>query len=141
MMKTESLILSTATRYLLPLLLLFSIFLLLRGHYEPGGGFVGGLVAAAAFALNVIAFGVPRTREILRLDPRVLIGSGVLLAAISGMIAWLSGKPFLTAVWLGQPWPILGKVGTPLLFDLGVYFVVLGVVLKIIFVLAEETEA
>ena len=140
-MKTESLILSTATRYLLPLLLLFSIFLLLRGHYEPGGGFVGGLVAAAAFALNVIAFGVPRTREILRLDPRVLIGSGVLLAAISGMIAWLSGEPYLTAVWLGQPWPILGKVGTPLLFDLGVYFVVLGVVLKIIFVLAEETEA
>ena len=94
-MKTESLILSTATRYLLPLLLLFSIFLLLRGHYEPGGGFVGGLVAAAAFALNVIAFGVPRTREILRLDPRVLIGSGVLLAAISGMIAWLSVKPYL----------------------------------------------
>jgi len=141
MMKTESLILSTATRYLLPLLLLFSIFLLLRGHYEPGGGFVGGLVAAAAFALNVIAFGVPRTREILRLDPRVLIGSGVLLAAVSGMFAWFSGKPYLTAVWLKQPWPVLGKVGTPLLFDLGVYFVVLGVVLKIIFVLAEETEA
>ena len=140
-MKTESLILSTATRYLLPLLLLFSIFLLLRGHYEPGGGFVGGLVAAAAFALNVIAFGVPRTREILHLDPRVLIGAGVLMAAISGMFAWLLGNPYLTAVWLKQPWPVLGKVGTPLLFDVGVYFVVLGVVLKIIFVLAEETEA
>jgi multicomponent Na+:H+ antiporter subunit B len=137
-MKTESLILSTATRYLLPLLLLFSVFLLLRGHYEPGGGFVGGLMAAAAFSLNVIAFGVPRTREVLRLDPRILIGGGLLLAAVSGLIAWLFNNPFLTAAWLKQPWPVLGTVGTPLLFDIGVYFVVLGVVLKIIFVLAEE---
>jgi multicomponent Na+:H+ antiporter subunit B len=137
-MKTESLILSIATRYLLPLLLLFSVFLLLRGHYEPGGGFVGGLVAAAAFALHAIAFGVPRTREVLRQDPRVLIGAGLLAAAISGMFAWIAGQPYLTAVWLKQPWPVLGKVGTPLLFDLSVYFVVLGVVLKIIFVLAEE---
>ena len=139
-MRTESLILSTATRYLLPLLLLFSIFLLLRGHYEPGGGFVGGLVAAAAFALNAIAFGVPRTREVLRVDPRVLIGAGLLAAALSGMFAWFAGNPYFTAVWLKDPWPVLGTVGTPLLFDLGVYFVVLGVVLKIIFVLAEDTE-
>jgi multicomponent Na+:H+ antiporter subunit B len=137
-MRTQSLILSTATRYLLPLLLLFSIFLLLRGHYEPGGGFVGGLVAAAAFALYAIAFDVPRTREVLRLDPRVLIAGGLLLAAFSGMFAWLFGNPYFAAVWLKQPWPVLGKVGTPLLFDIGVYFVVLGVVLKIIFVLAEE---
>jgi len=140
MMKTESLILSTAARYLLPLLLLFSVFLLIRGHYEPGGGFVGGLVAAAAFALYAIAFGVSRTREVLRLDPRVLIGSGVLMAAISGMVAWAAGNPYLTAVWGKITWPVIGKLGTPLFFDIGVYFVVLGVVLKIIFVLAEETE-
>jgi len=137
-MKTQSLILSTATRYLLPLLLLFSIFLLLRGHYEPGGGFVGGLVAAAAFALNVIAFGVPRTREVLRLDPRIFIGVGLLVATLSGVFSWLFRNAYLTAVWLKQPWPVLGKVGTPLLFDIGVYFVVLGVVLMIIFVLVEE---
>jgi multicomponent Na+:H+ antiporter subunit B len=137
-MRTQSLILSTATRYLLPLLLLFSIFLLLRGHYEPGGGFVGGLVAAAAFALNIIAFGVTRTKEALRIDPRILIAAGLLVSAISGMFAWFQNDPYFTAVWLKQPWPILGKVGTPLLFDIGVYFVVLGVVLKIIFVLAED---
>lgn len=139
-MKTESLILSTAARLLLPLLLLFSIFLLLRGHYEPGGGFVGGLVAAAAFALYATAFGVDRTRQVLRIDPRVLIGAGVLAAAISGMFAWLFGDPYLTAVWLERPWPVIGTVGTPLIFDTGVYFVVLGVVLKIIFVLAEDAE-
>ena len=140
-MKTESVILSTAARLMLPLLLLFSIFLLLRGHYEPGGGFVGGLVAAAAFALYATAFGVDSTREVLRIDPRVLIGAGVLLAAFSGMIAWLFGDPYLTDVWNDRTWPVLGTVGTPLFFDIGVYFVVLGVVLKIIFVLAEDTEA
>ncbi len=140
-MKTESLILSTAARLMLPLLLLFSVFLLLRGHYEPGGGFIGGLVAAAAFALYATAFGVDRTRQVLRIDPRVLISAGVLVAAISGMFAWLFGDPYLTDVWLERPWPVLGTVGTPLIFDTGVYFVVLGVVLKIIFVLAEDTEA
>jgi len=140
-MKTESLILSTAARLMLPLLLLFSIFLLLRGHYEPGGGFVGGLVAAAAFALYATAFGVDSTRDVLRIDPRMLIGAGVILAIISGMVAWLFGYPYLTAVWSERTWPVLGTVGTPLFFDIGVYFVVLGVVLKIIFVLAEEPEA
>ena len=139
-MKTDSMILSTAARLILPLLLLFSIFLLLRGHYEPGGGFVGGLLAAAAFALYATAFGVDQTRDVLRIDPRVLIGAGVLLTAVSGMIAWLIGKPYLTAVWLERSLPVLGTVGTPLFFDIGVYFVVLGVALKIIFALAEETE-
>ena len=140
-MKTQSLILSTAARFILPLMLLFSIFLLLRGHYEPGGGFVGGLVAAAAFSLYAISFGVARTREVLRLDPRVLIGAGVLVSTVSGMFAWLYGNPYLTDVWLERPWPVIGTVGTPLIFDIGVYFVVLGVVLKIIFVLAEDAEA
>ena len=139
-MKTESLILSTAARLMLPLLLLFSVFLLLRGHYEPGGGFIGGLVAAAAFALYATAFGVDATRGVLRIDPRVLIGAGVLVAAVSGMFAWVFGNPYLTDVWLERTVPVIGTVGTPLIFDIGVYFVVLGVVLKIIFVLAEDTE-
>ncbi len=137
-MKTQSLILSTATRYLLPLLLLFSFFLLLRGHNEPGGGFVGGLVAAAAFALYVLAMDVKAAREILKVDPRVLIAVGVLTAASSGVLSLLTGKPFLTALWLKQPLPVLGKVGTPLLFDVGVYLLVLGVTLMIIFALVEE---
>jgi multicomponent Na+:H+ antiporter subunit B len=136
--KTQSLVLSTATRYLLPLLILFSIFLLLRGHNEPGGGFVGGLVAAAAFSLYAIAFDVQRTRELIRIEPRVLIAAGLLTAFFSGAIAWLVGKPFMTALWHKQSLPILGKVGTPLLFDVGVYLVVLGVVLLIIFSLMED---
>jgi multicomponent Na+:H+ antiporter subunit B len=134
----RSLILSTATRYLLPLLLLFSIFLLLRGHNEPGGGFVGGLVAAAAFALYAIAYDVPQARRALGLDPRTLMAVGLLAAAGSGGLSLVAGKPFMTGLWSAQEVPVLGKVGTPLVFDTGVYLVVIGVVLMIIFTLAEE---
>jgi len=135
-----SLILSTATRYLLPLLLLFSIFLLLRGHNEPGGGFAGGLVAAAAFALYAIAHNVADARRVLRIDPRLLVGLGLLTALSSGLIGLLAGYPFMTGLWSTRSLPVLGKVGTPLLFDLGVYLVVIGITLLIIFSLAEESD-
>lgn len=133
-----SLILSTATRYLLPLLLLFSVFLLLRGHNEPGGGFVGGLVAAAAFILYAIANGIAAEREILHIEPRVFIAVGLLCAAGSGLLSLLSGQPFMAGLWSAQEVPVLGKIGTPLLFDIGVYLVVLGVTLMIVLSLAEE---
>jgi len=133
-----SLILSTATRYLLPLLLLFSVFLLLRGHNEPGGGFVGGLVAAAAFALHAIAYGVAMTRRLLGVDPRMLMGLGLLTAVSSGLFGLALGAPFMTGFWSKGTLPVLGKVGTPLLFDIGVYLVVIGVVLTIVFALSEE---
>jgi multicomponent Na+:H+ antiporter subunit B len=132
-----SLILSTATRYILPLLLIFSIFLLLRGHNEPGGGFVGGLVAAAAFALYVIAFDVATARRTLGIDPRTLIGLGLLLALSSGLVSLFGGLPFMTGLWGEASVPLLGKPGTPLFFDIGVYLAVIGVTLTIIFALAE----
>jgi multicomponent Na+:H+ antiporter subunit B len=134
----SSLILSTATRYLLPLLLLFSVFLLIRGHNEPGGGFVGGLVAAAAFALYAIADGVATTRRTLRLNPTRLIGLGLLIAVGSGLVSIIIGQPFMTGLWSDYPVPALGKVGTPFLFDVGVYLTVIGVVLLIIFSLMED---
>lgn len=134
----DSVVLRTAIRYLLPLLLLFSVFALLRGHNEPGGGFVGGLVASSAFALYVIAFDVERARQLLPGSPRRLIGLGLLVAAFSGMIGVLAGEPFMTAQWDNRPIPVIGKLGTPLLFDIGVYMTVIGVVLTIIFALAEE---
>lgn len=133
-----SLILATAARYLFPLLLLFSVFLLMRGHNEPGGGFVGGLVAAAAFSLYAMAEGVGTARRLLGVDTRVLIGLGLLVAASSGLISLAAGQPFMTGLWSGFTVPLLGKVGTPLMFDIGVYVVVLGVTLTIVFTLAEE---
>ena len=125
----------TAARLLMPLLLLFSVFLLLRGHNQPGGGFVGGLIAAAAFALYAIAFGVQRARQALLVRPMTLLGAGLLIALISGLPSVLRGRPFLTALWLSGP----VAVGTPALFDVGVFLVVAGVVLMMIFSLAEES--
>ncbi len=132
------LLLAIATRHLFPLMLLFSLFVLLRGHNAPGGGFVGGLMAAAAFALYLLAFGTAAARTLLRLAPQVVIGLGLLLAGVSGLPALADGLPYMTAIWGSAPLPVLGKFGTPLVFDVGVYLVVLGVVLLMVFTLAED---
>jgi multicomponent Na+:H+ antiporter subunit B len=135
-----SLILSTASRLLLPVVLLFSIFILLRGHNQPGGGFVGGLIAAAAFALHAIAYGVKKTRSLLGLDPRSLIGLGLFVALVSAMVSLVLGQPFFTGQWINLSFGSLGELdlGTPLVFDIGVYLTVIGVTLTIILSLAEE---
>lgn len=135
-----SLILSTATRFLLPVLLLFSVLVLLRGHNEPGGGFVGGLVAAAAFVLYSIAYDVEETRRVLGVDPRKLIAIGLLVALASGTAPVFSGLPFMTGEWMSLRVQAFGElhIGTPFFFDVGVYLVVIGVTLTVIFSLAEE---
>jgi len=123
---------------MLPLLLLFSVFLLLRGHNEPGGGFVGGLVAASAFALYAVAYDTAAARRTLGIDTLTLIGLGLLVALGSGLIGLVLGQPFMTGQWGDYNVPLLGKVGSPLLFDIGVYLVVIGATLTIIFALAES---
>ena len=133
-----SLILATASRYLLLLLLIFSVFLLLRGHNEPGGGFAGGLVGASAYALYFIANGIGEARRVLRFDPQAVVASGLLLAALSTLPSLVAGEPFMTAIWIDTAIPLIGKVGTPLLFDFGVYLLVLGMTLSIVFTLAGE---
>jgi multicomponent Na+:H+ antiporter subunit B len=136
----SSLVLRVSTRFMLPLLLLFSVFLLLGGHNEPGGGFSGGLVASSAFVLYGFAFGVPEARRVLTLEPHTLLGVGLLIAVGSGSAGLLAGRPLMTSLWVQLALPGLGKLdlGTPLLFDVGVYLVVVGVVLMIILPLVEE---
>ena len=135
----NSLILRTATNYILPLLLMFSIFILLRGHYLPGGGFVGGLIAAVAFVLHMFAHGLDKTRELLVIHPGYLLPFGLSLALLSGFApVFLTGEPFMTGVWMENPIPVIGKVGSALFFDLGVYLVVFGVSLTILFTISEE---
>lgn len=129
-----TLILKTATRVLMPLLLLYGIFLLLRGHNAPGGGFAGGLVVAAAYALHSFAFGEEAARRALLVDPSRLIGVGLLMALACGALPTLFGLPFLTTMWFSYE---LG-LGTPLIFDVGVFLVVIGVVLTMTFTLHEE---
>ena len=134
----KSLILRTASRYLMVLLVLLSVFILFRGHNEPGGGFVGGLLIAGAFALYALAYKAETARRLLRLDPRTIIGVGLVTAAVSGLAAVWHGRPFLTGLWLPYRIPFLGKLGTVFFFDLGVYLVVLGTTLLILFTLEEE---
>lgn len=134
----KSLILRTASRYLMVLLVLFSVFILFRGHNEPGGGFVGGLLIAGAFALYSLAYEAEAARRLLRFDPRTIIGVGLVTAAVSGLAAVWHGQPFLTGLWLPYRIPFLGKLGTVFFFDLGVYLVVLGTTLLILFTLEEE---
>ena len=138
MITRDSLILRATTRLLFPLTLAFSVFLLLRGHNEPGGGFAGGLTAAAAFALILASDGLDKAREVLRLDPLVFVGVGLTLALLSGVPPLLDGGAYLTGHWLEAKVPVIGHLGTPLVFDLGVYLAVLGVVATIVFELAED---
>lgn len=137
-------ILQIAARVLMPLLLLFALFLLLRGHNQPGGGFVGGLVVAASFILYSIAFGVDAARRALLVGPSRLLGIGLLLALLSGLPGVVVGQPFMTALWITiGTGSTAVHVGTPLVFDVGVFLAVIGVVLTIVFTLTEAvlTEA
>lgn len=137
---TASMLLRTAAQLLLPLLMVLSVYLLLRGHNEPGGGFIAGLVAAAAIALHLFAADIRSARRVLRLDPRTLLGLGLLIALSSGLAAPLTGSgQFYEAMWMDVTLPVVGDthIGTPLLFDLGVYLVVIGSMLTIVLTLAE----
>ena len=137
----SSLILRTAARYLMPLLLLFSIFTLLRGHNLPGGGFAGGLLAATAFALYVFAWDAAAAKKAVRIDPHFLIGTGLLIALVSGFVGMFTGGAFLTGIWgsLGSS-EEKTAIGTPIFFDIGVYLVVIGASLMIILSLTEQEE-
>lgn len=135
----KTLILKTASGYLLPVLLLFSVFILLRGHYLPGGGFVGGLVASIAFVLHAFANGLENTKYLLRIHPGFLMPFGLSVAFLSGLSPiFIADLPFMTGVWMSQPIPVIGMVGSALFFDTGVYLVVIGVTLTIIFTITES---
>ncbi|MCW8334430.1 Na+/H+ antiporter subunit B [Vibrio sp. SCSIO 43135] len=137
---STSLILQVIARFLLPMLLLYSVFLLLRGHDEPGGGFIAGLVASSAFALHLFAFDAKQTRKLIGIDSSYLMGGGLLISMMSGFVGVIkSGSPFLSAVWWYVQVPGLGelKISTPLIFDIGVYLVVLGMVTTLLFSLAQ----
>jgi len=134
----NSLILRTASRYLMVVLLLFSVFILLRGHNEPGGGFIGGLLTAGGLAIYGLSHGPRAVRRLVRLDPRTVIGVGMLFALVAAFAGPLTGQPVLTGLWASDPVPGIGKVSTVLLFDVGVHLVVVGSVFLMLVTLAEE---
>lgn len=125
----NTVIFRTAAPVLTALMLVFSVFVLLRGHNEPGGGFIGGLIGASGILIYGIAMGVEATRKALRVHPITFAGLGVVLAAISGFISLAADVPFLTGLW--WIFEVDGSeiaLSTPLIFDIGVYAVVVGAV-------------
>jgi multicomponent Na+:H+ antiporter subunit B len=134
----RTIILKTASSYLLPVLLMFSVFILLRGHYLPGGGFVGGLIASMAYVLHAFANGLSDTKNLLRFHPGLLMPIGLALAFLSGLAPMVFGLPFMTGLWYPEAIPVLGTIGSTLFFDIGVYLVVIGVTLTIIFTIVDE---
>ena len=135
-----SIILRTAVRLLVPVLLLVSLMVLLRGHDEPGGGFIGGLLAAGAVALLQLAEGCAAARRLLRVDPRTVLAAGLVTAVAAALAGLAAGGSLLEGRWWKTPLPGLGKLSTVLLFDIGVYLVVVGSVLLIVLELARDRE-
>jgi len=135
-------ILQAAARVLVAMMLLFSLFMLLRGHNEPGGGFIGGLIAAAGFALLGASHGVATARQALRFAPEDVAAAGVAAALLAGIIPLATGEPPFAGLWayLGGGKEDGLPVSTVLLFDVGVWLVVLGSVLALVFALEDEEE-
>ncbi|WP_349569677.1 monovalent cation/H+ antiporter subunit A [Azotobacter salinestris] len=128
------LILDQLARALLPLALLISVFIFLRGHNLPGGGFIAGLITAVALILQYIALGVSWSQARLRFSYHAMAGAGVLIAALTGLGSWAFGRPFLTSAFGHFSLPLVGEfeLATAMLFDLGVYLVVVGATLLIL---------
>lgn len=128
------------TRAVLPVVFLFGIYLLLRGHNEPGGGFIAGLVTAASFVLQALAFGVSDARSRLTHLLRPAFAIGLLLAIAAGLVATLRGDPFLKHYHAYVPVPGDGAyhLSTTLIFDIGVFLVVVGTVVALVSVFAES---
>ena len=127
--------------YIPTLMMVFSVFVLLRGHNEPGGGFIGGLIAASALAIYGIANGVPAVRRAIWAHPLHIAGAGLFLSGISGLPSIFANVPYLTGLWTFPT--ILGVdmyISTILFFDIGVYLVVLGTIGGIALTLEERTD-
>lgn len=133
-----SVLLSTAIKYITPLLLIFSLFLLFRGHNQPGGGFVGGLVASSVFAILALAENTEKSKLLLKISPESLIAFGFAAILLSAFIPLFLGYSFMQGLWLDFYVPVVQKIGTPFLFDVGVYFLVAGVILKSVFSIMEN---
>ncbi len=136
----NSLILQTAARWLMPALVLISLLVLYRGHNLPGGGFIGGLLAASGFILYAFAYGIKASAKKLRIDPHYLIAVGLTVAATSMLPSLFLGLEPWTGVWtleLGKYLSIL-KQGTPVWFDIGVYLTVIGISMLIFYTFAED---
>jgi len=126
------------TRVLMPIAVVVGLYIFLRGHNEPGGGFVAGLVIAIALLMQYMASGFAWTQERKRIEYHTMIGLGVVIAGLTGVGAWLAGKPFLTSAYTYIHLPPIEEfeLATAMLFDLGVFLTVLGAVMLMLYSLS-----
>ncbi|WP_078544272.1 Na(+)/H(+) antiporter subunit B [Litchfieldia alkalitelluris] len=139
-MRTNDLILQTITKIVIFIILAFSLHLFFAGHYTPGGGFIGGLMTAAALVLLLLAFDAKTVKKIFPVDFKKVTAVGLLIAVFTGIGSFIFGVPFLTHTYDYFDIPILGETGlaTAVLFDIGVYLVVIGVTMTIIQTIGED---
>ena len=125
--------------FLTSLMVLFSIFVLLRGHNEPGGGFIGGLIAASALAIYGIACGVAPVRRAIYFHPMGIAAFGLLMSGSAGVLSVFAGVPYMTGLWIyPHVFGIELALSSVLVFDIGVYLVVVGAISSIALALEER---
>lgn len=139
-MKTNNVILQTATKILLFVIILFSVYMFFAGHYEPGGGFIGGLMTSAAIVLLLLAYDIKTVSGFLPFDYKKVVAVGLLFAGATTVGGLLFGMPALTHWFTYVDLPLLGKTSlhTAVLFDIGVYLVVIGTTMTIIQTIGES---
>ncbi|WP_199700004.1 Na(+)/H(+) antiporter subunit B [Exiguobacterium sp. RIT452] len=137
---TNDVILESATTFITFIIFLFAVYLFFAGHYTPGGGFIGGLVTASALVLVLLAFDIQTLRQILPIDYKLMTAIGMLIAVLTASGALLFNVPFFTHAHDYFNLPLFGKTSlhTAMLFDLGVYLVVVGVTMTIIQTIGES---
>jgi multisubunit Na+/H+ antiporter MnhB subunit len=130
----KNIVLEKTARLFMIIMTGFALFILLRGHHRPGGGFIAGIIASAGFLFYAIVFGSDKLMEILKINPRYIMGIGLIISLSASFLPTLQGLPSLTGVWhkINLFNVIDFEIGTPLLFDTGVFILVIGVILGII---------
>lgn len=130
----RSLILDTTVRLVFDGALVLSVYLLFAGHNQPGGGFVGGLVAASALALRYVTGGLHDVRSVVRIRPWTFLAAGLAVAVLAALVPLVTGRDPLDQSSVEWTWELFGKVKatTATVFDTGVYLIVVGLVLMII---------
>ncbi|MDQ0229785.1 multicomponent Na+:H+ antiporter subunit B [Metabacillus malikii] len=137
--KTNDVIFQTATKVIVFIIILYSWHLFFSGHYTPGGGFIGGLMTSGALVLLLLAYDIKTAVNILPFDYIKMAATGLLIAVLTGIGSFFFDVPFLTHTFSYVELPVLGEtaLATAVLFDLGVYLVVIGVTMTIIQTIGE----
>lgn len=139
-MKTNDVMLQTATKVVTFIILMFAVHIFFAGHYTPGGGFIGGLLTTTAIVLLMLAFDIPTVKKVLPINYVVLTAVGLLIALATASASIFFDVPFFTHAFDYFDLPLFGETSlhSALLFDIGVYLVVVGVTMTIIQTIGED---